>query len=122
MPAGCPGPAGERYVSSASGEFAETIFRQTNLSPPIPESQVLEAEPLTGRTHQIRVHLAAIGHSIVGDFLYDQEGSESFGLKRHFLHAHSLEFFHPRDHRVVTIESELPSELKAVARHLRSTR
>ena len=83
---------------------------------------LLEIGMESGVTHQIRVHLAAIGHSIVGDFLYDQEGRESFGLKRHFLHAHSLEFFHPEDHRVVTIESELPPELKAVIRHLRGTR
>jgi 23S rRNA pseudouridine1911/1915/1917 synthase len=83
---------------------------------------LLEIGMETGVTHQIRVHLAAIGHSIVGDFLYDQEGRQSFGLRRHFLHAHSLEFFHPRDHRVVTVESELPSELKAVTRHLRTTR
>ena len=74
---------------------------------------LLEIEMETGVTHQIRVHLAAIGHSIVGDFLYGRKGCESFGLKRHFLHAHGLEFFHPRDHRVVKIESDLPLELKA---------
>ncbi|HSE85587.1 MAG TPA: RluA family pseudouridine synthase [Candidatus Binatia bacterium] len=79
---------------------------------------LLEIEMETGVTHQIRVHLAAIGHSIVGDFLYGEEGRESFGLKRHFLHAHGLEFFHPRDHRVVKPESELPLELEAVVRHL----
>jgi 23S rRNA pseudouridine1911/1915/1917 synthase len=66
---------------------------------------LLEIEMETGVTHQIRVHLAAIGHSIVGDFLYGEEARESFGLKRHFLHAHGLEFFHPRDHRVVKAES-----------------
>lgn len=83
---------------------------------------LLEIEMETGVTHQIRVHLAAIGHSIVGDFLYGREGRESFGLKRHFLHAHSLECFHPRDRRVVKAESELPLELEAVVRHLQTTR
>ena len=83
---------------------------------------LLEIEMETGVTHQIRVHLAAISHSIVGDFLYGEEIRESFGLKRHFLHAHGLEFFHPRDHRVVKAESELPLELKAVVRHLQTTR
>ena len=83
---------------------------------------LLEIEMETGVTHQIRVHLAAISHSIVGDFLYGEESRESFGLKRHFLHAHGLEFFHPRDHRVVKAESELPLELKAVVRHLQTTR
>jgi 23S rRNA pseudouridine1911/1915/1917 synthase len=85
-------------------------------------SSLLEIEMETGVTHQIRVHLAAIGHPIVGDFLYDAEGRESFGLKRHFLHAHGLEFFHPRDHRVVKVESELPLELKVVVGCLQPTR
>ena len=83
---------------------------------------LLEIEMETGVTHQIRVHLAAIGHSIVGDFLYGAEGCESFGLKRHFLHAHGLEFFHPRDHRVVKVESDLPLELKAALGCLQLTR
>jgi 23S rRNA pseudouridine1911/1915/1917 synthase len=75
---------------------------------------LLEIEMETGVTHQIRVHLAAIGHPIVGDLLYGGKGRESFGLKRHFLHAHGLEFFHPRDRRVIKTESELPLELMAV--------
>jgi 23S rRNA pseudouridine1911/1915/1917 synthase len=83
---------------------------------------LLEIEMETGVTHQIRVHLAAIGHPIVGDFLYGREGGESFGLKRHFLHAHSLEFFHPRNHRVVKVESELPLELKAAVGRLQPKR
>jgi 23S rRNA pseudouridine1911/1915/1917 synthase len=83
---------------------------------------LLEIAMETGVTHQIRVHLAAIGHSIVGDFLYGGEDRESFGLKRHFLHAHGLEFFHPRDHRVVKAESELPLELEAVVRRLQTAR
>ena len=82
----------------------------------------LEIAMETGVTHQIRVHLAAIGHSIVGDLLYGGESRENFGLKRQFLHAHSLEFFHPEDHRVVKAESELPLELKAVVRGLQTTR
>lgn len=83
---------------------------------------LLEIEMETGVTHQIRVHLAAIGHPIVGDFLYGGEGRESFGLDRHFLHAHGLEFFHPRDQRVIKAESELPLELKAIAGRLRAMR
>jgi 23S rRNA pseudouridine1911/1915/1917 synthase len=83
---------------------------------------LLEIEMETGVTHQIRVHLAAIGHPIVGDLLYGGEGRESLGLDRHFLHAHGLEFFHPRDQRVVKTESELPLELKAVVGRLRAMR
>jgi 23S rRNA pseudouridine1911/1915/1917 synthase len=83
---------------------------------------LLEIEMETGVTHQIRVHLAAIGHPIVGDLLYGGKGRESFGLKRHFLHAHGLEFFHPRDRRVIKTESELPLELKAVTGRLLAMR
>jgi 23S rRNA pseudouridine1911/1915/1917 synthase len=83
---------------------------------------LLEIAMETGVTHQIRVHLAAIGHPIVGDLLYGGKDRERFGLDRHFLHACSLEFYHPRDQRVIKTESELPSELKAVARRLRAAR
>jgi 23S rRNA pseudouridine1911/1915/1917 synthase len=79
---------------------------------------LLEVEMESGVTHQIRVHLAAIGHPIVGDTLYGGEGRERFGLNRHFLHAHGLEFFHPRDQRVVRTASELPVELKTIIKRL----
>jgi 23S rRNA pseudouridine1911/1915/1917 synthase len=83
---------------------------------------LLEIEMETGVTHQIRVHLAAIGHPIVGDSLYGEAGQESFDLKRHFLHACRLEFLHPRDRRIVKIESELPVELERVLRRLKAGR
>ena len=73
----------------------------------------------TGVTHQIRVHLAATGHPIVGDLLYGENDREKLSLERQFLHAYRLEFFHPRDHRVVKMESELPVELKDVLGRLK---
>jgi 23S rRNA pseudouridine1911/1915/1917 synthase len=66
----------------------------------------------TGVMHQIRVHLAAIGHPIVGDSLYGAHSTENFGLKRHFLHASGLEFRHPDDGRLIKLQAELPSELR----------
>jgi 23S rRNA pseudouridine1911/1915/1917 synthase len=80
---------------------------------------LLEIEMETGVTHQIRVHLAATGHPIVGDTLYGENDQEKISLERQFLHAHRLEFFHPRDHRVVKMESELPVELKCVLARLK---
>lgn len=80
---------------------------------------LVEVEMTTGVTHQIRVHLAAIGHAIVGDFLYGARGSETFGLDRHFLHAGGLEFRHPDDDRIVELKAELPGELREVLESLR---
>jgi len=65
----------------------------------------------TGRTHQIRVHLAAIGHPVCGDPLYG--AAERYGLERQFLHAHRLSFAHPVTHEPVDVRSELPEDLAA---------
>jgi 23S rRNA pseudouridine1911/1915/1917 synthase len=79
---------------------------------------LLEVEMETGVTHQIRVHLAAIGHAIVADTLYGAAGSATFGLRRHFLHARSLEFFHPEKRVTMHINAELPEDLKGVLEQL----
>lgn len=65
----------------------------------------------TGRTHQIRVHLAAIGHPVTGDRPYG--GSARFGLERQFLHAARLSFPHPVTGAEVDVESPLPPDLAA---------
>jgi 23S rRNA pseudouridine1911/1915/1917 synthase len=65
----------------------------------------------TGRTHQIRVHLASRGHPLVGDVLYG--GRPAFGLLRQALHATRLSFAHPSDGRIVAFESPLPPDLRA---------
>jgi 23S rRNA pseudouridine1911/1915/1917 synthase len=70
---------------------------------------LLELTPKTGRTHQIRVHLASIGHPIVGDKLY---GGKS--APRMFLHASYLEFTHPEKRERISFKSELPSDLVAI--------
>lgn len=73
----------------------------------------LRVYPKTGRTHQIRVHLASIGHPVVGDKLYGGKKRKSFGLTRHFLHASSLEFSTPNSRRI-KVESDLPRELQRI--------
>lgn len=70
---------------------------------------LLEARPRTGRTHQIRVHLASIGHPVAGDTTY---GVPAPGLDRHFLHAHRLAFTHPRTGDRLEVESPLPDDLR----------
>jgi 23S rRNA pseudouridine1911/1915/1917 synthase len=69
----------------------------------------------TGRTHQIRVHLQAIGHPVVGDPVYG--ASKVHGkitLNRQFLHACQLTFTHPRTGKVIDVEAPLPVDLDAV--------
>ncbi len=65
----------------------------------------------TGRTHQIRVHLAAIGHPVVGDVAYGGRAGKDLGLDRPFLHAATLGFEHPISGSPVVFTSELPPEL-----------
>jgi 23S rRNA pseudouridine1911/1915/1917 synthase len=72
---------------------------------------LLEIDMETGVTHQIRAHLAAIGHPIVADALYNRSRSETFDLPRHFLHARSLTIGHPDTGALLTVEAELPGEL-----------
>ena len=80
------------------------------------EFTLLEALPETGRTHQIRVHLAYLGHPLMGDATY---GSRHPALGRHFLHAYRLEFLHPGENQRVEYTSALPSELQQVLDGLR---
>ncbi len=77
---------------------------------------LVAAHPLTGRTHQIRVHLASIGHPVVGDTVYGRR--DAYKLGRHFLHAHRIRFQRPRDERVVELVSPLPTELQALLEKL----
>jgi 23S rRNA pseudouridine1911/1915/1917 synthase len=69
---------------------------------------LLEIRPETGRTHQIRVHLSAIGFPVVGDKMY---GVKSAHLSRQFLHASHLGFNHPSTGKYVEFTSELPPDL-----------
>jgi 23S rRNA pseudouridine1911/1915/1917 synthase len=78
---------------------------------------LVEARPKTGRTHQIRVHLAAIGHPIVGDRVY---GKPSKLVMRQFLHAARIAFTHPRTGERMELQADLPDDLSAVLIQLRS--
>lgn len=71
---------------------------------------LLNCFPLTGRTHQIRVHLAGIGHSILGDKQYGKNIRSSLRPKRCLLHAAVLAFVHPFTHKLLSIESPLPPD------------
>jgi 23S rRNA pseudouridine1911/1915/1917 synthase len=76
----------------------------------LPSSTLLHIRLETGRTHQIRVHLAAIGHPVSGDPLYGTAGR--FGLARQFLHAERLVFAHPVSGQPIDVRSPLPDDLR----------
>ena len=107
-------PDGERRVSvSDAGLPSETVFRRA-LS--LRSYTLLEAELLTGRTHQIRVQLAHIGFPIAGDDKYGDfalnKALPRAGLKRMFLHAVRVQFRHPQTDKTTVVEAPLPADLR----------
>jgi len=78
---------------------------------------LVEAEPKTGRTHQIRVHFASIGHPVVGDAVYGRRRTR-LPMARQFLHAQRLGFSHPLTGQAMQFEAPLPEDLTAVLRLL----
>ena len=77
----------------------------------LPEDTLLRVRLETGRTHQIRAHLLAIGHPVAGDPEYGAAGR--YGLERQFLHAARLAFAHPATGEPVDVRSPLPADLAA---------
>ena len=107
---------GERRVSvdaEGSGKFSHTIFRKQRSGS---RFSLVEAQLKTGRTHQIRVHLAHIGFPIAGDDKYGDFALNrrllGEGLKRMFLHAWKIRFPHPVSGQTLTLEAGLPKELE----------
>ena len=109
-----------RMAIAAGGREARTGYAvvQTFVEPI--EAALVECKLETGRTHQIRVHLAAIGHSIVGDPRY-RGAKARFPMTRPFLHAHRLGFDHPVTGERVSFDSPLPPELVEALARLRSS-
>ncbi|HSJ27440.1 MAG TPA: RluA family pseudouridine synthase [Acidimicrobiia bacterium] len=93
------------------GRHAVTHYRMVEQWPGVGVALV-SVELETGRTHQIRVHLAGIGHSVIGDRLYGRR--DPITVPRLFLHAESLHFVHPRSGEEMTVESPLPPDLVRV--------
>ncbi len=79
---------------------------------------LLACRPLTGRTHQIRVHLAHIKHPIVGDAVYAGRRKSPVACPRQFLHAQQVSFRLPRTGESVTFTAPLPPDLQAVLERL----
>jgi 23S rRNA pseudouridine1911/1915/1917 synthase len=106
-----------RVVSaSEGGREAVTEYRVIEV---LGEMTLVEVRPVTGRTHQIRVHLAAVGHPVVGDRLYGRRRRRP-GVERQLLHAWKLTFRLPSTGELITLVAPLPEDLRQVLRELGS--
>lgn len=114
--------SGERVVKvSAEGKPSETRFK---VEERFEFATLVRASPITGRTHQIRVHTLHVGHPIAldpryGDINFDTKLKPS-GLERLFLHASQLKFIHPSTSETVHFEAPLDENLKSVLAQLRN--
>ncbi|HLZ81565.1 MAG TPA: RluA family pseudouridine synthase [Ktedonobacteraceae bacterium] len=98
-------------ITAAGSREARTHFRVLER---FSRHTLLLLELETGRTHQIRVHLKAIGHPIVGDPVYGSGNTRgNLSLRRQFLHAYQLKFTHPTSGKILELEAPLPEDLKA---------
>jgi len=113
---------GERVVRvDSAGKSALTRFRVLER---FPNATLVEAKPVTGRTHQIRVHAAHLGHPILGDEKYGEPKTNKLfrdlGLKRLFLHAESLRFRWPDEKQEQCMKAPLEPSLEKLLKQLRS--
>lgn len=92
------------FDSGRESEFAHTRYRVKEYAGGI---SIVECEPVTGRTHQLRVHLSHIGHPIVGDDFY----GGGFLMKRQALHAELLSFTHPFTGKKISLHAPMPSDM-----------
>ena len=97
-------------TAEEGGDYALTRYRTLTVSGGY---ALVEASPITGRTHQLRVHFAHIGHPIVGDDMY---GHTHPDMPRQALHAHTLTFPHPTDGREMDVCAPLPADMLAFLR------
>lgn len=117
----CEEPVGRAFlnrkkiiVRPSGGKEAVTFFRVLRR---FANATLVEIRPKTGRTHQIRVHLAHKGHPVLGDLLY---GVPFPPLKRQALHALTLGFEQPRTGKWIQLKSELPEDMQELLRFLES--
>lgn len=116
-----------RVMSDGDGKLAVSIYKVLEtfkLERGKYLCSLLRVQIKTGRTHQIRVHMTALGHSVVGDSVYgnyktNQFFKKKYGLERQFLHAHELEFVSPDKGKKVSVTAKLPEDLENVLNQMR---
>ena len=118
MPIGRSTKDRKKMAVTKSGKEAVTHFKVLNRYTTDKGSYtLLEIKIDTGRTHQIRVHMAEIGHPVIGDVVYSN-GKNEFGVEGQCLHAKRLEFTHPITGKEMKLEAPLPEYFKNIIEHL----
>lgn len=107
-----------RMAVTVSGRRAVTHYRAAER---FSDATLLEVRLETGRTHQIRVHCASIGHAVVGDRVYGRR-TNRWGLDRQALHAYRLSFAHPSSGADLRFTAPLPADMDAALQRLRAER
>jgi 23S rRNA pseudouridine1911/1915/1917 synthase len=103
---------GSRTVMSTRTDKPREAVTHFEIEQELPRTTLLRVRLVTGRTHQIRAHLSAIGYPVCGDPVYGGGNcGHRLGLTRQFLHASNLLFRHPRSGEIVDCESKLPADL-----------
>jgi 23S rRNA pseudouridine1911/1915/1917 synthase len=126
------GPSQDRFLIDAPLErrrarirvgpvTGRTAATEVEVLERLPRSTLVEARPRTGRTHQIRVHLSAVGHPVLGDRAYGGGGDPAsrLGLARPFLHSWRMGFEHPITGVTVDLEDPLPQDLASALERAR---
>ncbi|MBF0752066.1 MULTISPECIES: 23S rRNA pseudouridine(955/2504/2580) synthase RluC [unclassified Pasteurella] len=116
--------SGERIVRvNEQGKPSETRF---SIEERYPNATLIKASPITGRTHQIRVHTQYMGHPIALDDKYGDkdfdEKMKTLGLNRLFLHAFSIRFEHPKTNETLRINAPLDEKMKTILKKLRESK
>ena len=106
-------------VPGQKGDYALTIWSTISKGD---RSALLLCHPITGRTHQLRVHLSEMGHPILGDPIYGKKAIHPYFAARSFLHAHVIEFPHPVTGKLLKIEAPVPSDFKTAMQELQLCR
>lgn len=102
-------------VAPKLGQHAKTLW---SIEKKGKEAALLKMQPVTGRTHQLRVHAAQMGHPILGDFRYCRKFNCSYQPKRTLLHAYTLHFPHPVLDSYIKVKAPIPTDMKQAIREV----
>ena len=103
-------------VDPQKGQHAVTLWKCFKKAK---AATLLLAEPVTGRTHQLRVHFSQMGHPILGDVQYGKTFTCHLNPKRHLLHAYSIRFIHPLNKKEIEVIAPIPSDFKEALQTLK---